>query len=76
MNTSNYSFLPLKISVFVVAGLNNADDGWSRYCNAMPAIASASLLIVLLESEFCLCRVCSTIDNVLLGEMCVAKFCG
>ena len=61
--------------MLVVVGLNIADNVWGWCGKSMPAITSASLLMGLLESEFGLCGVRSTIGNVLSGEMCVAKFC-
>ena len=63
-------------NVFVVIGLNSADDVWRRSWHAESATASANLLKGWAESTFCLCCVCSTIGNVLSVEMCVALFCG
>ena len=68
--------MPSKINVFIVVGLKNGDDVWGGCSDAMPAIASASLLIGLLESELCLCGVCSTNGNVLSGEMCLVIIWG
>ena len=62
--------------MFVVVGLKNADNVWGLFGDAMPAIASVSLLIGLLESAFCICGVRQTIGKVLSGEICVAMFCG
>ena len=62
--------------MIVVVGLNNGDDFWGPFCNAMPALASASLMMGLLGSEFCLCSVFSTIGNKFSGEICVAIICG
>ena len=74
--SSIFSFLPSNISVFVFVALNKVDEVWGRCCDAMPAIAFVSLLIRLLESEFCLGGVCLTIGNVLSGEIWIAIFCG
>ena len=74
-NDWSFSFLPWQTSVFVDVALINADNIWGHCWDAIPAIASASLLIGLPDSEFCPCGVCLTIDNVLLGGKCVALFC-
>ena len=54
-NSSNFSFLPSQISLFIVVGFNSADDVWDCSCDAVPAIVSTSPLIGLPESEFFLC---------------------
>ena len=74
--SSNFTFLPLKIFVFVVVGLNSADDVWSLFCDAFPPIPSASLLKGLSESEFYFCGVFPTIGSLLLGGRCVVMSCG
>ena len=75
-NCSNFLFFLSKINMFVVVGLFSADNVGCRCWDAWPAFASASLLIGLPVSEFCLCSVSSTIGAVLLGELCSAKLCG
>ena len=75
-NSSNFWVLPSKISVFAVVGLNIADDHWRCCWDAITAIASTGLMIGLLESEFCLYGVCSTIGSVWLGKMWVVMFSG
>ena len=75
MNSSNCSFSPSKIFVFIVVALKTADVVWGRCCDARLATASASLLKGLLEFEFCLCGVCLTFSSVFWGEGCVAMFC-
>ena len=75
-NGSISSFLPSEISVFVFGGLKKGDEVWGRCCDAVPAIASASSLIGLLESEFCLCGVCSTNGKMFSCEIWVTLFCG
>ena len=62
--------------MFAVNGLNHAHDVWSRCGDALLATAPASLLIGLLQSEFYLRGVYSTIGTLFLAELCVAKFCG
>ena len=75
LKSSNFSFLPWKIIVFVVVGLKNADDILGRCWDAIPVFVSASFLIGLAEFEFCLYSVCSTIGNVLSVGKCVVVFC-
>ena len=67
-NSSNVSFLPSKIAVFVAVGFDSADDTWGRCCDAMPATASTSVFLVLSESEFCLRGECPTIGNLLSSK--------
>ena len=73
---SNSSFLPSNVNVLVLAGLMSADKLWVLRCDSIPAIASVCLLRGLLELEFCLFVVYSTIDNKLSDEMCASLFCG
>ena len=75
-NHSIFLLLPATISVSIVVGLSIADNVWGRRCEAMPAVASARLMIGLPESEFCFRGVSSTTGKVLSGEMCVLLFCG
>ena len=71
-----FSFLPSKNNVFIVVHLSNADVICGHCWDAKLSIASESLLIGLLLTEFRLRGVCPTNGNVLWGERCVAMFCG
>ena len=60
---------PSKISVFVVVGVCSADNVLVPRCDAMPVMASATLLVGMTEFEFCLCGDYTAFGNVLSGEI-------